>query len=270
MNTNATTMYHHAAVGTQNVHGVQSPFFVRPLTQCLGSKIPVRRNSISTPTKGMRSQSTERCADNKENSENFGHENLDGRKDLIETKQQTDGTIHAELKVSPIREEDAEQRELQSCSVESRASLRSRSSAYSSTNSVLQSYQPRSRTSLSNSTSSRKSGDDDCDSYSASSATGTFLDFAAEDTRKENAITDAKYNFKCLTYEVPMPMKEDQDMIIETVKRNTRVLSSPPLSVVFAQYDSPSLLRSQGSCTPISPIEASLDVSTFKCLKNGF
>ena len=270
MNTYATTMYHYAAIGTQNVHGVQSPFFVRPLTQCLGSKIPVRRNSISTPTKSMRSQSTERCADNKENSDSIGPENLNRRNDVTETKKETDGTAHAELKISPIREEDAEQRELQSCSVESRASLRSRSSAYSSTNSVLQSYQPRSRSSLSNSASSRKSGDDNCDRYSAISATGTCLDFAGEDAKKENAITDAKYNFKCLTYEVPMPMKEDQEMNIETVKSNARVQSSPPLSVVFAQYNSPSLSRSLGSCTPISPIEASLDVSRFKCLKNSF
>ena len=261
---------YHTAIGTQNVHGVQSPFFVRPLTQCLGSKIPVRRNSISTPTKNIRCQSTERCRDDKENSDNIGFENLNERTEVIETKKQTDGITYEELKISPIREEDAEKRELQSCSVESRASLRSRSSAYSSTNSVLQSYQPRSRSSLSTSASSRKSSDDNCNRYSASSPAETFLDFAAEDARKENAITDAKYNFKCLTYEVPMPMKEDQGMKIETMKSNTNVHSSPPLSVVFAQYDSPSLSRSQGPCTSISPMEASSDLSTFKCMKNGF
>jgi hypothetical protein len=183
--------------GIDNALGIQSPFCVRPVTQCLGSKIPIKRTSILTPKKVLHVESVELSPEEAKVADILKiiiDEHLEHRKDFL--------LDQVNLKVSPVREA-SEGLESQQSSVDSARTFRSRTSGTST--SILQSYKPRSKATPALSSHDKKSKDSysDGEGFSPGNFSATRLDFTSDELKRENKLTDARYNFKFLTYERP-------------------------------------------------------------------
>jgi hypothetical protein len=191
------TRFHLNAVvdGVENVLGIQSPFYVRPVTQCLGSKIPVKRTSILTPKKVLLVESLE-LSQAVAKVGDFLRSEIDG---CIDQKKDI-SVDQINLKVSPVKEDSEGLECQQSSSVDSATTFRSRTSG----SSILQSYRPRSKATLVSSQEKKNKDSFSDDGFSPTMFSATCLDFTAEEFKRENKATDARYNFKFLTYEKPV------------------------------------------------------------------
>lgn len=234
-----------------------SPFCVRPVTQSLGSKIPVKRTSILTPKKISRVESIEVSQAVAEVA------------DLL--RSETDACVDVEekevivvdemnLKVSPVRD-DSEGRESQHSSVDSVTTFRSRASGAS----ILQNYRPRSKANLFSNSLDKKNKDGSSDEVlSPAIFAATCLDFTSEELKREIKLSDARYNFKFLTYEKPAGCMPPLSAVDTVPHPSTSVLDTnkslanihQASSITWTSFSSPlsaavPVTASAFTCTPI-------------------
>ena len=222
--TNETFIDHYNLIG---INGAQSPFYVRPLTHSLGSKIPLRRNSSSPMRKN--GFSTPKIIENSPKSPvicegNEGEEGVDvAKSDLMEMLVH-EGSTQKIKTASPLTAEQVmclninEEKRPVSASVsvvESSASLSSGSSS-SASNSIFETYRPRSKTSIissSNSTmpSSKYLGDYDQSNERVNSVLAITSILTAEDemhVKSKNRQGDVKHQVKFLSHDKPATVAE--------------------------------------------------------------
>ena len=244
-----------AVDGAENDVGIQSPFCVRPVTQCVGSKIPVRRTSILTPKKVSLVEPVEASQESATAEYHLPKDEFDGQS---EEKEDNSVIDDVDLKVSPVREEDSDRLESQQSSVDTAVSLRSKTSR----NSILQNYRPRSKSILATNSHDKKNRDGfNDDGFPSTVFSATCLDFTAEEMKRENKLTDARYNFKVLTYEKPLS-ETQQTTAVETIIQETSDLHTnkstthPASSITWTSFSSPRSAvvldpASTFTCTPI-------------------
>jgi hypothetical protein len=241
--------------GVENVLGIQSPFCVRPVTQCLGSKIPVKRTSILTPKKVLLVESLE-LSQAVAKVGDFLRSEIDGcldqKKDIV--------VDQINLKVSPVKEDSEGPESQQSSSVDSATSFHSRTSG----SSILQSYRPRSKATLVSSQEKKNKDSFSDDGFSPAMFAATCLDFTAEEFKRENKATDARYNFKFLTYEKPISEVQSTTAVDNVYHSNRSILETnkslatphQASSITWTSFSSPlsaavPVPASAFTCTPI-------------------
>jgi hypothetical protein len=241
--------------GVENVLGIQSPFCVRPVTQCLGSKIPVKRTSILTPKKVLLVESLE-LSQAVAKVGDFLRSEIDG---CLDQKKDT-FVDQINVKVSPVKEDSEGPESQQSSSVDSATSFHSRTSG----SSILQSYRPRSKATLVSSQEKKNKDSFSDDGFSPTMFAATCLDFTAEEFKRENKATDARYNFKFLTYEKPLSEIQPSTAVDNVYHSNRSVLETnkslatphQASSITWTSFSSPlsaavPVSASAFTCTPI-------------------
>ena len=260
------------------ITGIQSPFYIRPVAHCIGSKIPVRRNSFSPMRKN--GFSTPKIIDKSPKSPVICEEN-EGNDDVREEDViKSDLMKLLVLEGSSKKSKDtssliADQFQLPVSGVDLAVSL----SSGNSTNSILENYRPRSKTSVAFCSNSiipppnkyQSDADQDIESARDVSPALTSSLIAEEEVnvKDRNKIGDAKYPVKFLSNDKPTTVAEaimlanasKYSHVLNSVSSQQHVIlkSSAAASLFTATtFSSPPSARTQSSSSStyaaISPI----------------